>query len=106
VPGRAAELAVGCRLEPGLTLEAHDLADRLVFGRAETRGVEPARRVLRARLEQLGRTEQAADMIGAERRCRSLGHSGEIAGYLILASINARAGPKMRRCQGSTSMPS
>ena len=55
-----------CR--PGIALERDDLADRLVLDRAEPGGVEPAGRVLRARREQLGRAEQAADVVGAKRR--------------------------------------
>ena len=34
VPGGAAELAVGDRLQPDLLLHAHDVADRLVLDRA------------------------------------------------------------------------
>ena len=75
VPGGAAELAVGDRLQPGLLLHADDVPDRLVLGLREALVVEPAGGVRLARLEQLGRPQQAADVVGAERRTGSLGHS-------------------------------
>ena len=42
---------------------------------AEAGVVEPAGGVRLARLQQLGRPQQAADVVGAERRTGALGHS-------------------------------
>src|SRR5262249_15573131 len=68
VPPRAAELAIGGALQADLLLLADDGLDLAVIDRLELIGGNLARRALRARLLQRGRAQQAADMIGAERR--------------------------------------
>src|SRR5690606_36458843 len=73
VPGRAAELPVGGRPQPRLALHAHDVADRGVLDRGEPGGVDAALRVVLPRGEELGRTQQAADVVGPERRRGSHG---------------------------------
>ena len=70
VPRLAAELAVGRGLQADLLLLAHDLADRVVFDRAQRRRVDATVREVVARLQELRRAEQAADVVGAERRLR------------------------------------
>ena len=69
VPGRAAELPVGRRLQPDVVLHLHDRADRVVLDGAQLLGASrrPGGELL-ASLQQLRRAQQAADVIGAERR--------------------------------------
>ena len=74
----AAELAVGCRAQTDLLLHAHDLADRLVLDCAQPRGVDAAGGVILARLQERRRAEQAADVVGAERRRVAKRHSALI----------------------------
>ena len=72
VPPGAAELAVGDRLEPDLLLLLDDALDLAVLDRLELGGViSPLARCSRASFSA-GRTQQAADVIGAERRLGSL----------------------------------
>ena len=54
--------------QPDLLLHAHDLADRVVLDGAQLLVVEPAVRVRGPRVEQPLRAQQAADVVGAERR--------------------------------------
>ena len=61
-PRAAPELAVGRGPEADLLLHAHDRRDRLVLERAEVP------RVLGAGMQELGRAQQAADVICAKRR--------------------------------------
>ena len=68
VPRRAAEFAVGDALQAQLFLHTNDVANRGVFGLAQAGGIEPPCLVLRARAGELGRPQQAADMVGAEWR--------------------------------------
>src|SRR4051794_33401488 len=68
VPRGAAELAVGGRPEPHLLLHAHDLADGVVLGGPQRVGVDRAGGEVLARLQQRGRPEQAAHMVGAVGR--------------------------------------
>jgi len=68
VPRPATELAIGGRAEPGLALEGDHLLDRAVLDPTQLRVVDPARRMLLTGLEQTGRTEQAADVVGSEWR--------------------------------------
>ena len=68
VPRRAAELAVGDRPQADVALQLHDVADRGILGRAELVAVDPAGRVVLPRPQQLGRAQEAADVIGAEGR--------------------------------------
>ena len=64
----AAELAVGDRFEPGLLLQRHRVADGAVLDRLELVVGETVLAPGAVRLAQLGRAQQAADVIGAERR--------------------------------------
>src|SRR5258708_37771730 len=70
----AAELAVGHRLEAKALLEAHDVADREVLDLAQLFLRDRALLVPLARLEQLLRAQEAADVIGAEGRRGALCH--------------------------------
>ena len=74
VPRGAAELAVGRRAEPDVLLHRHGLADRVVLDRAQLGGVDPARGEVLARLKQVPRPQQAADMVGPERGSGALRH--------------------------------
>jgi hypothetical protein len=56
-------------------LLADDVADRVVLDPAQLAGVEAARGEVVARLEEGLRAEQAADLVGAERRCRACAQS-------------------------------
>ena len=70
VPRRAAELAVGDALQADVLLHLHDRADRIVLDGLQLRGADAAVLVIVARAQQLLRTQQAADVIGAKRRLR------------------------------------
>ena len=72
VPPGATELAVGDRLKPDLLLLLDNAFDLAVLDGLERGGVDLALGVLLARLLHGGRTQQAADVIGAERRLGSL----------------------------------
>ena len=74
MPPRAAEFAVGDRLQAGRFLFADDGFDLAIFDGLERRGVDLALGMLLARLFQRGRAQQRADMIGAERRFGALAH--------------------------------
>src|SRR5208282_1668138 len=72
MPPGAAKLAVGGELQPDFLLLFDRVADLAVFGRAQ-RGIGNfVALVLGARLLQRGGPQQAADVIGAERRLGSL----------------------------------
>jgi len=75
MPPGAAEFAVGDRLQADPFLFLDDALDLAVFDRLERGGVDLALGAPLARLFQRGRTQQAADMIGAERRLGSLAQS-------------------------------
>jgi hypothetical protein len=62
----AAELAVGDGLQPHVGLELHDLGDRAVLDLAQLGGRDLALGLLLARLQQVGRAQEAADVVGAE----------------------------------------
>ena len=97
VPGGAAELAVGRRTQPDLLLLAHGLPDRVVLDPTELGGVDPAGCVIVARLQQLRRAEQAADVVGAERWLGACGDrrvSSVVGGH---SSKNAVASSPWRR---------
>ena len=64
----AAELAVGDALEPDVLLPADRLSDAFVLDRAQLVRAALAASVARARREQPLGPQQAADLIGAERR--------------------------------------
>ena len=68
VPRRAAELAVGDALQADVFLHLHGGADRVVLDRLQLRGAHASLLVLFACTQQLLRTQQATDVIGAERR--------------------------------------
>src|SRR6185437_8969749 len=68
MPPGAAKLAVGDRFEAELFLFLDDALDLAVLDRLETRGVERALAERGARLFQRGGAQQAADVVGAERR--------------------------------------
>ena len=74
VPGGSPELAVRHGTETDILLQAHRVADGLVLDRAQFGRVDPSLREVVARGEQVRRAEQAADVVGAERRCRALTH--------------------------------
>jgi hypothetical protein len=68
VPGRTPELPVGGRPQADVALHADDVPDRLVLDSAEFLGGDRSRRVIGAGAQQLGRAQQAADVVGPERR--------------------------------------
>ena len=57
-------------------LRGHDVPDRRVLGGPQAGVVEPAGGVLGAGLQQGGRAQQAADVVGPERRFGARGHAG------------------------------
>jgi hypothetical protein len=61
-------------LEPGLALKAHHLSDRVVLDRPQARRVEVSGGVTGPGVEELPRTQQAADVIRPERRFGPLRH--------------------------------
>src|SRR6185369_11619600 len=63
----AAELAIRDALEAESFLEAHHVANRIVLHGSQLRARDLAALVAIARLEQLPRPEEAADVVGAER---------------------------------------
>ena len=72
MPPGAAEFAVGDRLQAGRFLLLDDVLDGAVLDRFEFGGADLAFGAALARCFQRGRPQQAADMIGAERRLGSL----------------------------------
>jgi len=68
VPRRAPELAVGRGSKPDVLLHPHDAADGVILGGPQLVGVDPARRASLPRAKELRWTEQAADVVGPERR--------------------------------------
>ena len=79
VPGPAAELAVGGRLEADALLRRDGLDDRGVLGLAQLLAADRARGELLAGVQQGRRAQQAPDVIGAERRLCSLAHDRHAA---------------------------
>ena len=77
VPGGAAELAVGGRLEADLLLHRDRAGDLLVLDRRQVSRGDPARGEVVTGLQQPLGAEQAADVVGAERGAGPAGH-----GYL------------------------
>src|SRR5579872_2521271 len=67
MPGAAAHLAIGDALEAEIALQLDPVTDSGVLGGAQRGGRKTAGRVLGAGLQQRGRAQQTADMIGAER---------------------------------------
>ena len=68
VPRRAAELPVGRRAQSDVLLQRDDVADRVVLDRAQAGGVDAALREVVTGLHQRPRAQQAADVVGPERR--------------------------------------
>ena len=68
----AAELAVGDGLEADVLLHPDARADRLVLDGVQLGRVDGAERELGAGVQQLGRAEQAADVVGTERGLASV----------------------------------
>ena len=74
VPGSAAELAVGDSFQAQVLLPADHVADGLVFDAAQIGWADAAILFVFAGLEQLWRTEQAANVVGAEGWSFCLNH--------------------------------
>ena len=70
---RAPELPVGDRLQAGVVLQIDHLLDRLVLNLAQLVGVDLPGLEPGPGPGQLGRAQQAADVVGPERGCRALG---------------------------------
>src|ERR1700730_14706577 len=91
-PRAAAELAVGYRFEAGLLLHPDRFADVAVLDLAIRGVAHLARDVGLARVAQLARTKQAADMLGAmgqfEFRCLSHRRSPRISSRRANAEIS------------------
>src|SRR4051794_35121974 len=68
VPRPAAELAVGHGPQADLLLHPDDLADRVVLDRAQLDRVDTPFGVVLARLQEPRRAQEAAHVVGAERR--------------------------------------
>src|SRR3989304_4399560 len=93
VPGLPAHLAVGDPLKTRVLLELHAVADRGVLGGAELGGAHLAGLPLEAERLERGRAQQAANVIGAERRARiSHGAPGR-----YFAPVGARMLPRCSR---------
>jgi hypothetical protein len=92
LPPRAARLAVGGGLEPNLLLLSDRLLDLAVLDRAQRAGGELAALVLRPRLLERRRPQQAADVVGAEWRRLPLHRSSHPPCFaaVILASSRPR----------------
>ena len=76
VPRGTSQLAVRGRLQAGVALQADDLGDRLVLDLAQGVRVDLPGGVPGPGLEQRGRPQQAADVVGAERGTVIPGHRG------------------------------
>ena len=74
VPGGAAELPVGGRLQAHLLLHPHRLGDLHVLDGPQVSRRDPAGGEVVAGLVQARRAQQAANVVGAERRAGSAGH--------------------------------
>jgi hypothetical protein len=74
MPPRAAEFAVGDRLQAALLLLPYDAFDLAVLDRLQRRRVDLAFGELRAGLLQRRGALQAADVVGAKRRLGALRH--------------------------------
>src|SRR5262249_38978870 len=94
VPRGAAELAVGGGLQPDLLLLPHDLADRIVLDAAKLRRVDAAGSEVVASLQELGGTQQAADVVGAERWLRPLAHARYPTCREISAAVRRSDSPR------------
>jgi len=66
--GATAELAVSNDREPNFFLQLYNVADRCILGGGEAGIVDFAGMECAKRLAQRGRTQQAADVVGTNRR--------------------------------------
>jgi hypothetical protein len=98
VPGGAAELAVGRRAEADLLLPADGLADRVVLDAAQLGGVDPPGGEVVARLQQLRRPQQAADVVGPERRSRARRHGGSFRSGVLREPATIASLRQRHRC--------
>src|SRR6202043_3163394 len=98
MPPGAAELAVGDGLQAGLLLLGDDRADLAVFHFLQRIGGDLAVGAALARFLQGAGTQEAADMIGAERRLGAL-HSFSFLFPLPLAVVVSQRGS--RRAQAA-----
>jgi hypothetical protein len=71
---RPPEFAIGDALETDVFLQTDDIGDRRVFDGAERRFADLSLLATLARGQELRRPQEAADVIGAERRLRALAH--------------------------------
>src|SRR5581483_9978102 len=92
MPPRAAEFAVGDRLQTDLLLAPDDPLDLAVLDRLEFGRRDVALGALLARLLQRRGAQQAADVIGAERRLGALSHDC----FLLSIGMPAKAASKRR----------
>src|SRR3712207_5915408 len=74
VPRGAAELAVGGGAQADVPLEPDDVGDRLVLDAAQLGRVDLPRRGPGPGVEQALRAQEAADVVGAERRSGRVSH--------------------------------
>jgi hypothetical protein len=72
MPGAAAKLAIGYPLEANLLLNPDHIPDHIVLDAAQFFGREATGLMLGPRPQQFRRAQQAADVVGAERRSHRL----------------------------------
>src|SRR5690348_10658704 len=103
MPIGAAELAVGRAFKAEPFLELHHLADRFILDGLELIRRDGVLLPLVARIEQLLRTQETANVIGTERRCGTRGHGsssvfadGLVQGPLVLANRSLQSGAVSR----------
>jgi hypothetical protein len=82
---RAPEFTVGDALQAGVFLCLYDLGDGAIFHRAQLLARDRSLRRLVARIEQLARAQEAADVIGAKGGCGARGH-----GYFVIFTERSR----------------
>src|SRR2546429_451603 len=92
MPGGPPELAVGDRAQPDVCLHRDRVADRGVLDGPQVIGGDRAAGGVLARLQQGAGAEQAADVIGAEGRCRACGHGILSAMYGVIRTAPVRPG--------------
>ncbi len=102
MPPGAAELAVGGELEADLLLLPDDLLDLAVLDLAQFVGAYLARLALRPRLLDRRGAQDAADMVGAERRLVTLHRTPPGNTFVVLASAKRRRGVPSTTKSGGT----
>ena len=95
VPPGAAELAVGNGLEPDLLLLLDRALDLAVLDRLERSRIDLAPGVFLAGLLQRSRTQQAADVVGAERRFCAL----HVRPFVVVINVISGCHPRIRSPQ-------